>query len=133
MIDWSDNFSVNFKAIDKQHKILISIINEITELLKTDNCNFETMYEVVRKMEDYMDEHFQFEEKMMMVYNYPEMEAHVSQHNQYRYHISEFDIFEVESPREKIEDALVYLVEWLAKHIMNTDKKLGAFMNQVMK
>lgn len=133
MMDWSTNFSVDFKEMDKQHKILISIINEAMGLIRIENCNFSTMYEVVTKMDDYMVEHFGYEEKIMLVYSYPEMEEHVRQHNQFRYDLNKFNIFDVTQPRQFIEEALDYLMNWLLEHIMKTDKHLGAYMNQLRK
>ncbi len=133
MTNWSINFSVSVKEIDDQHKVLISIINEATELIRTDDCTFNTMYEMVTKMDRYVVEHFQFEEKLMFENSYPELEEHVRQHNQFRYDMEKFNIFDVKQPKNFIEDALVYLMDWLTKHIMSTDKRFGNYINGMKK
>jgi len=40
-------------------------------------------------------------------------------------------LFSIEKADKFYNDMLVYLVEWLSKHIMHTDKKLGLFLCQM--
>lgn len=130
MIQWSENFSVLNCEIDEQHKVLISIMDSLAGLLQNEDYRFEAIYDVVTRLDDYITEHFQYEEQLMLQYNYPDMVSHVSQHNKLRDSNGKFNIFDITKPKEFIEDSLVYLVDWLTHHIMNTDKKLGNYINQ---
>lgn len=130
MLDWTVKYSVNVKRIDEQHQVLFTIINQLTEMLSTHDYDFNNMYDIVSKLDDYIVEHFRFEEQLMLVEGYPLMEEHVREHNQFRYDLGKFNIFDVKQPKEFMEEALQYLMKWLSEHIMKTDIKLGEFINQ---
>jgi hemerythrin len=128
MYDWTDQYHINVKEIDKQHEVLFSIINEIVEMLRNETYDFNRLYEIMVKLDDYVVEHFRFEEQLMLIESYPQMEEHVREHNQFRYDMSKFNIVDVKQPKEFLEGGLEYLMKWLSNHIMGTDKKLGEFI-----
>jgi hemerythrin-like metal-binding protein len=129
-MEWSLSFSVNVQEIDNQHKVLISIINEVVKMVKYQDYNFNGLYEIIVRLDQYITEHFQYEEQLMLEQDYPELEQHVKEHNQFRYDLGKFNILDVEQPKNVIESWLVYLMNWLSIHIMNTDKRLGEYLNQ---
>lgn len=132
MIIWSERFSVGNIDIDQQHKVWISIIDEITELLKADDYDFSKIYNVVTKMDEYISYHFNYEENLMKKNSFPEIESHILQHNLLRDEMVNFNIFDVTKPKEFVSETLVYLVDWLSNHIMQTDRKLGDYLNQLI-
>lgn len=129
MINWSLNFSVNVKEIDEQHKVMISIIDRAKDMLISEDYSFNSLYDLLVELDGYMTVHFQYEEKLMREHNFPGMEDHVNQHNQFRKDMGQLNVFNVNQPKEFIQDALVYLMNWLSSHIMNTDKKLGDYLS----
>lgn len=128
MIQWNEKISVNHNGIDEQHKKLIDIIEQISLLSGNKGHDFSQLLEVINELDSYIEEHFKYEEDLMSKYNYIEMNEHVKQHNQLREKMEGINIFEVEKTEEFYKELLASLVDWLLRHIMQTDKKLGAFL-----
>ncbi|RFZ80568.1 hypothetical protein DS742_02500 [Lacrimispora amygdalina] len=128
MFTWSENFSVQDYVIDEQHKKLIELIYIVAALLNNYDDKFSNVYEVVIELDRYIIEHLEYEEELMKKSCYPTMKEHILQHQQLRYKMSQLNVFEIEKSYEFYADLLAYLVEWLSKHIMDADKKLGLFL-----
>jgi len=128
MLKWSDNFSVGHLGIDEQHMELINIINDLVMYISEKNTEFSHLLDLVAKLDDYVAEHFKYEETLMAQNSYPEMEDHIAQHDGLRKKLEDLNIFSVEKTIEFYKDLLDYLIDWLSKHIMLTDKKLGAYL-----
>jgi hemerythrin len=131
MLKWSDNFSVKHDGIDEQHQELIEIINNLVLYISEKNTDFSHLLDLVTKLDNYVGEHFKYEEGLMVLNSYPEMEAHVAQHNGLRDKLASLNIFNVDNTIEFYKELLEDLIDWLSKHIMMTDKKLGAFLNSI--
>jgi hemerythrin len=128
MINWNESFSVNNNEIDNQHKKLILIIEELVSIVHTREYNFIKITEIVDHLEDYIKEHFEYEENLMVQYSYPYLEFHVKEHNELRYRIHNIKVFDVNRFAEFYTEILIYLVDWLTSHIMQVDKQLGNFL-----
>ncbi|NLC18492.1 MAG: hemerythrin family protein [Clostridiales bacterium] len=128
MIKWNDNFSVNHAGIDEQHKELIDIINDLVVYISEKDTEFSHLLDLVTKLDNYVAEHFKYEEALMTEHSYPEMDVHVAQHNGLRKKLEELNIFSVDNTIEFYKELLDELIDWLSKHIMQTDKKLGAYL-----
>jgi hemerythrin-like metal-binding domain len=128
MLRWSNSFSVGNTTIDEQHKELIAIINEVTRLISEEDFDYSNIVELIRRLEDYVKFHFDEEENLMLKYDYPQIEVHTNQHNQLRYKVFNTKIYDIDTPKEFYTEALIYLMDWLAKHIMQTDKQLANYI-----
>lgn len=128
MIKWTANFSVNHEEIDEQHKELIHIIEECVVLTRTEDNDLYKNAELLSKLDDYVKKHLEYEEKLMKRYLYPEIDSHVAQHNELRSKLEETNMFDINNSRRFYQEMLLYLVDWLSNHIMQTDKKLGLFL-----
>jgi hemerythrin len=76
--DWDPSLSVGIEEIDKQHKQLITHINELKIAF-----SYNKMYmieEVLENLINYTNSHFKFEEKLMEEANYPYLEEHKKSH-----------------------------------------------------
>jgi len=128
MLKWSDNFSVGHLGIDEQHMELINIINDLVMYISEKNTEFSHLLDLVAKLDDYVAEHFKYEETLMAQNSYPEMEDHIAQHDGLRKKLEDLNIFSVDNTLEFYKGLLEELIDWLSKHIMLTDKKLGAYL-----
>jgi len=59
-IDWQDDFSVNVKEIDEQHKMLIEMINSLHEAMLANKAR-DLQKQTVNRMADYAIKHFALE------------------------------------------------------------------------
>ena len=136
-ITWDASFNVGIDDIDDQHRILVNTINEADQKLSED-ASQEVLENITKDLLSYALYHFETEEEMMQAYNYQgrsqaEYEAHMKQHRDFSAQVVAIrESIRAGSPIDK-EELLEFLVDWLTNHIQNTDKKLGAFLQDAMK
>lgn len=130
-IEWRDDFSVNVKEIDEQHKRLLGMINGLCKLhnaMKAGKAR-ATWSALLDEMTDYMQTHFTTEEAYMKRFNFPGYEQHCREHQDFVRKVLEF--------RKKYEEdglllsleAMEYLEKWLVEHIQGTDKQYTLCLN----
>ena len=129
---WDDSFATGVSEIDEQHMILVHTLNEASERLSSDS-SLETLEQITQDLLSYALYHFETEEELMQEYGYEEGSEEDAQ-----YHLQQHRSFsaKVVAVRDGLKsatpiapaDLLAFLNEWLVNHILNTDKKLGAFI-----
>jgi len=125
-IIWSDKYCVGINAIDDEHRGLVILINKFSAALASGSGKLE-IASVFEKLLEYTVTHFQNEENLMQNYNYPELGAHMIEHRKLTKEVMEFNKGkEYVFPGNIVE----FLNSWLINHIMETDKKVGAFLNE---
>lgn len=129
---WQDSFATGVTEIDEQHMILVHTLNEASDNLATDK-SLETLGQITQNLLSYALYHFETEEELMQEYGYPldqdeDAKQHLAQHRAFSAKVVAVrDGLQAGTPVEA-EDLLGFLNDWLVNHILNTDKKLGAFI-----
>ncbi len=125
---WKDNYSVGIKRIDEQHKKLVGYLNELYGSMKAGKGKV-TLGAVLKSLVEYTQTHFVTEESLMALYNFPDLEEHKKKHGKMAEHVlklnQKFVSGEISSPIQITN----FLKDWLAKHILETDKMYGPFLN----
>ncbi len=129
MIVWNDNFSVNVKEIDDQHKKLIESINSLESAMKIGKGK-EVIDKIIQELADYTKYHFSKEESYMIKFNYPEYQRHKSAHDNFVNKVGEFQRNIKESKVGIALSVSDFLQQWLTKHILVTDKGYTEFFNK---
>ncbi len=129
VLQWSEDFSVNIKEIDDQHKVLISMINELHEALLAKKGR-EVQKPIIDKMVAYAKDHFALEENYMRKFNYADYEAH---HRSHAVFTQKAD--ELQERLEKVGfvftvEIINFLRDWLRDHILGVDKKYSRLFNE---
>lgn len=128
IIDWNDNFSVNVKLFDEQHRKLIGMINALHDAYsKTNDARADSA--VVEEMFRYAASHFETEEKYMNMYGYAGMPEHKAEHIKFIEKTFGFKK-SIREGRAVSVNILMFLMKWLLNHIMVVDKKYGSFLNE---
>ena len=67
MFEWKENFSVNIKNIDDQHRELFRIGNSLYNIIsiKDGIDRYDEIMKELYEMKDYAIYHFDYEEKLM--------------------------------------------------------------------
>ncbi len=131
LLEWSDELSVGIDLIDKQHMILVRAINLLAMALEK-NSERELLAAIFETLADYTVTHFSYEEELFEHFGYPETKQHRDAHQAL--------LDKVVSLKGKFDagednlgpDVLKFLVEWLTKHIMGTDKRYVPFLLSAM-
>jgi hemerythrin len=81
-LPWSEEYETGIKIIDKQHRALFRSLDGFT-LAIYDGEGKEKLKQLMWFLDDYVNEHFDTEEKLMLSNNYPEYDVHVRAHEQF--------------------------------------------------
>ncbi len=129
IFEWKSEYDTGVEEIDNQHKVLVSLINELSGLV-SDKFDRGGAEDVFNQLKSYTEFHFATEESLMAQYHYVErdLHAHLLQHRQFEEEIAsvQHDFSQI-----SIEDCnviLSYLTNWLIKHICKVDKRFSAFI-----
>ncbi len=129
IIKWEENYSVNIREIDEQHKKLFSIIDEFYEASITERAP-EKIEETFKRLIDYADYHLNTEEKYFKQFDYPDKEAHTAQHDDYRKKINEWHKNYKSDVHASSINLMDFLQNWWTNHVIHTDKKYSDFFNK---
>jgi hemerythrin len=127
LLEWTPEFAVHVPEIDREHQFLFGIVNRLHVAMLAGQ-GAETLGTLLAELSKYTIYHFANEEKTMVAAHYPEMLAHVEQHEGLRRRVNE-----VKARFERGEIALtielmLFLSDWLRNHVTITDRRLGDFI-----
>lgn len=125
-VSWNSALSVGFPEIDEQHKILLSLINQVWAGLVS-QAALSTIDDVVMDLDDYARTHFAEEEALMAQHGFPDLEAHKECHAQFMARVSELDEKIVAGDSIGLE-LLSFLSDWLSFHISMVDRQYAQFI-----
>jgi hemerythrin len=131
-IIWNDGLLTGVTEIDEQHRILVNTLNEANAKL-AENTSLEFLEQITRDLLSYALYHFEMEEELMQEYGYrddsaADAESHLQQHRSFSGKVVAVRDGLKAGTLISREDLLSFLNDWLVQHILNTDKKLGAFI-----
>jgi methyl-accepting chemotaxis protein/hemerythrin len=128
LMTWTDGLSVGVGLIDEQHKVLLSLINELHAAMRARKSD-AVLISVVERLKEYTVKHFGQEEEYFDRYGYPESAQHKEAHRKLVQQVLEFEAG-LKSGKAKVTmDIMRFLKDWLVGHIMGTDRKYGPFLN----
>lgn len=136
MFKWNASFETGIKEIDNQHQRLFEIGEEIEILLGTylGQSTLEKAIELINELKDYTIYHFDTEKKLFIKYNYPDMGAHLVEHNKFIDYLNSIHIDEIKENQEDFLHNLLNIVaQWIFKHINNVDFKYTDYLKNAMK
>lgn len=127
-LEWEKIYSVNVEELDNQHKKIFDIINLIYEL-KNEGISLDKSKEIINDLKNYGNFHLATEEKYFKDFNYPEADAHIIQHDNYREKILEIENKNLEN-KEFFKELSTFLRIWWLNHIQSVDQEYSEFFNE---
>ncbi len=130
-IEWDDSLSVGVDLIDEQHKMLIQKLSDLSSAFRKGGEQ-NKIIKTLEFMFDYTDFHFSTEENVMEENDYPGLEEQKQQHKEFKVTLNNImEDYKEEGTTPEIATSINYfLLNWLIKHIMGTDSKLGKFLTE---
>ena len=128
MYEFKEEFLTGIEMIDREHRRLFEIANELYELKCEEFIpdKYDNIRHILEELQDYTLTHFAHEEEYMRSIGYKKMFTQVSQHNALKETISGWDLDAIDEDQdEAIEEMLHLVTEWLVNHILNEDKLIG--------
>lgn len=129
-IEWSDGLSIGNANIDKDHKKLITIYNELVDLVEQQQSR-EDFARILSGMTDYALLHFKKEEKYMKDFSYPGFAEHLQLHMEYIYRVSMFNIELHRYSTTDPNDVIHFIEQWWVNHIMDNDKEYEKYKQSI--
>lgn len=132
LLVWDESFATGVTEIDEQHMILVHTLNDASVRL-AGAAGIDQLERITQDLLAYALYHFETEETLMQEYGYEEGAAqdaarHLEQHRAFSAKVVAVrDNLKAGTPVAPA-DLLAFLNQWLVDHILNTDKRLGAFI-----
>ncbi len=126
---WRDEYSVGIDSLDNDHKKLLTLINHLQTAVHYQTGE-EFEHEALDEMVAYTKYHFEREEKMLQEAGYADLEAHKESHRQMIAKVEGFVQEYDKRGHEVLDDAALYLKNWLINHINSTDQEYSSLLKQ---
>ncbi len=123
---WTDKLSVGIPGIDKQHKELVKMINQLHDAMLKGSTN-QVLGKIIQGLVDYTKFHFGTEEKIFDRINYPFKATHKVEHDKFVKEVLDFQREFQSGGLTLSMKVMNFLKDWLNKHIMGTDKKYAPY------
>ncbi len=127
LFSWDESFMVGIAEIDRQHKLLVDIANELY-YEAGQKRGHEMLGRILGGLVEYTKTHFTYEEGLMAMHGYPDLENHQAKHKKLVAKVMEFQGRVTANDESVLEELLQFLKDWLAHHIQGTDKKYVPFL-----
>ncbi len=127
-LDWSDDYCVNIKEFDKDHRFLLSLTRRFFSALAQSKVH-EIAIRILDNLIDYSQYHFSKEEILLSETDYPKLQEHKEEHDILRKKV--LDLRERYNNKEEtvIPDMKELLDQWLHIHIMKHDLAYKEHLN----
>jgi hemerythrin len=112
--------------IDKQHKGLFKLSNEIYYLVEAGVDDNERFRELFMALTDYTIDHFIYEEMYIQEEGFPGLEEHIVQHLEFSNRLR--DICVGINKETHIADIGEFVTTWLVDHVIHEDMKYKKFV-----
>ncbi len=127
LIEWSEELSTGIQEVDTQHRRLVDIINEL-HVAVLDRREKQLMSRIFTELVEYTKTHFAFEEELFERHGYPGEEAHKLQHQHLAQRVIDLkEEFDGGNTAVTLE-VMRFLRDWLADHIIGSDKHYAPFL-----
>jgi hemerythrin-like metal-binding protein len=129
LLKWDRELELGLEHIDKQHKQLFNIINELNIAIEYGQPNV-AMLPLVERLQEFTNTHFKAEEEIFTKYCYTDRKTHEADHATFidsiKYIRKQCEL--IDTPMStKIRD---FLVHWLCNHINTKDKEYKQFIDK---
>ena len=131
---WNKNFETGIAIIDEQHKVLVSLLNELAGTLARDDLL--EINRVFDELAEYANFHFETEETIWIEYFGDDswLSSHQLSHSSFLPKVVELKEQDTNKPLiEIIEGIVKFLIRWLAFHIIDNDKRLALVIHNIKK
>jgi hemerythrin len=132
LLQWSAEYATGVAEIDEQHMILVHTLNEASVRLVR-QATAELLEQITQDLLAYALYHFETEETLMQEGGYEDeapgdCAAHLEQHRAFSAKVVAVRDGLKRGVPVPPDELLAFLNHWLINHILNTDKRLGAFI-----
>ena len=126
-MEWDDALNLGEPTLDRQHRGLVDLINQVSEAIESPDRDTEIMHSLT-SMYLYARQHFFDEEAFMERAGYPRREQHAAQHKLFIEKAQHFTDACLDDSMHDT-DLLEFLVSWIQEHVRHEDARIMRFVN----
>ncbi len=119
-VDWKESYSVGHDGIDRQHRILVDIINRLHDAMRTGSAH-ASIVRVAEELVAYTSSHFSFEERLITAAGYPKAAEHARKHRAMAAQVEAFAERVRAAKASTPLQLMDFLKSWLTQHILSSD------------
>ena len=127
---WNDNFKTGIQKIDEEHKKIIELLNNLANILTQDK-DFE-IENAFSELAQYAQYHFENEENIWKEHlkDSHYIISHEKSHESFLPKVIEIRS-KNDNLQDTIEEIVLFLIRWLAFHIIDEDKRLSLMIHSM--
>lgn len=127
--EWNRDLETGNEMIDRQHKALFNMLNELLEAQRGGKGKDE-LNKAVEFLTVYVSKHFENEESLQKEYNYPDTLNHKNYHEEFKQTVKKLaKQLEQEGYSDILLNNVVHVIaDWLLNHIKGDDFRLAAYV-----
>jgi hemerythrin-like metal-binding protein len=129
LTEWDNRYELGIQEIDKHHQKLVELLNNTYNLILY-SANKDEIQTILTELIKYTHYHFDTEKQMMKASRYAGLKTHVSKHNMFKEQLAVMMQNYLLGTPHVDTDIVMFLWDWLQKHILKYDKKLAAYLSQ---
>lgn len=129
MLEWSEKFATKIGVVDKQHRQIFELINELSQCCQENTADAKTVANALISLNEYSHKHFIAEEAFMvkMKLDQRHIKAHRMEHRSFMYDVESLSVYAdtPESLIEATEKLVVFTTNWWCYHILGIDRTMA--------
>lgn len=127
MYKFTKDCMIGIKQIDDEHQKLFAMLNDAIALTNETEDTEKIYKNLIKNLKEYAATHFSHEEAYMKEINDPELPTQIKEHQAFTEKVNNFtlDTSSKEAAKKSLNDLLIYLVQWLYRHILGSDIMIG--------
>jgi len=131
-VTWSNTYSMGVKLIDDQHKGLLDFVNDVFNHASGNEREERAYFGlVIQQAVQYIKEHFQAEEKLMIGTKFPGYAEHKKVHDEFTLTVVK-SVKDFEAGKRLVLEKFAYfLKDWVLSHIAIMDKQYADYFRKI--
>jgi len=131
-VTWSNSYSMGVKLIDDQHKGLLNFVNDLFNHANGNEKEERAYFmSVIQQAVQYIKEHFQAEEKLMIGTKFPGYAVHKKVHDEFTLTVVK-SVKDFESGKRLVLEKFAYfLKDWVLTHVAVMDVQYAEYFRKI--
>lgn len=129
LTEWDNRYELGIQKIDDHHRVLVELLNKTYDMVLYSTSKNE-IQTILLELTKYTDYHFDTEEQMMKEAGFTGLKTHITKHRTFKKQIDVLIQNQLSESPYINSDIVLFLWDWLQKHILKYDKKLITFLLQ---
>jgi len=127
-IRWNEEFKIDVKEIDEQHKVLLEIFNQIVTSVEK-KIEWQKTSSIVDSLLHHAYRHFATEERYMIKHQYPDLPLYIDKHLDFIKKVTMMTQEVREKGPDKQKEMVAFLAKWYYDHVLVIDKKYSNYLD----